>query len=579
MKKQNLVVSSLLCSAIVALSPSLLFSQTVTYNYWTVEEGYWNNSDNWSLGGPSTSEPATFGTFDSGFAGAQTAIVDSNVQVSQVRLGYGQAVHLQLLGGVTFTTTSSTPIGSGYGTGVGPASLRISATDAGNLSTFNFGSLIQIGAHQNGSDGNSVTLEGAGLRANLGSGTSVRIGNARNNNSLIIRDGAHFTSGSQIAVGYGTSRGSTPEEKGHGNSLIVDGTGTRVNVDTTLVALAISSISSGDTEPITGNSAEITNGAFMRVVSSSSSGTVQIATQRYVRNSSLTVSGAGSRLEIANTGSGLGIQMGAKSGSGAGYNDSRNNSITVSDGGTLKNEGRLEIYNTWGSAPNHMRIGSGGTYLGSANIENRGGIIYLENGGTLAGETADGSGAQTIALNLIDNGEYQASTLHAEGSGLDSTVNVNAGAGSMISLGNASNSSATALSLNSSIAMEADSHLQFVIFADSYGSIDFGATGSLSGATTLLISFAGYTAQAGDEWALFTGNLTGIDSNFELATSSLPTLADGLFWDLSRLNAEGNWVLGVGGAIPEPTTSAMLLGGGVLATVLFVRRRAKRKVA
>lgn len=576
MKKQNRIVCSLLCSAVAALSPSVIYAQN---NYWMVESGLWSEASNWKGGVPvqppiTASSNATFGKFADNFDGLQTATVDIDGNINQIQIGYGQSVHLNLVNGSDLTLSNSLVLNGGYGSGTGSSALRISATDAANISNLNL-ALVVIGNHANGGDGNTLTFEGAGLRVNTAS--QVRLGSSRSQNSLTLKDGAQMNATYQISVGHAASRTST--SYGNNNRLLVEGAGTRLLVGGGNVsALAIGSLASGDDSPISGNRADITDGAFVRAESTAPAGvaTVQVGTNRYSRTSGLNVTGAGSRLEVASS-NGLGIMIGATAGSGQGFNDNRGNQVTVSDGGVIKNEGSTRLTNTFGNTQNYLRIGSGGTYLASGDIDNRGGIIYLDNGGALRGETADGTASTAISINLINNTTYSASTLFLEGNGLGSTVNVNAEAGSLISIGNAANGSVSALELNSRIQMEAGSDLRFIIFSGSNaGSIDFGSTGSLGGAATLVISFAGYTARAGDEWIIFSGNTLGIDTDFSLSTSGLPTLADGLEWDLSRLSQDGGWVLGV---IPEPRTSAMAVGACVLAAVLLVKRRAVKKTA
>jgi|GEM_PF-2694905 len=73
---------------------------------------------------------------------------------------------------------------------------------------------------------------------------------------------------------------------------------------------------------------------------------------------------------------------------------------------------------------------------------------------------------------------------------------------------------------------------------------------------------------AGDQWQLLTGFTETISGSF--TSTLLPTLREGLSWDLSRFNASGDWTVAV---IPEPGSVALwLVGGGALAYRLRRRR-------
>ncbi len=71
----------------------------------------------------------------------------------------------------------------------------------------------------------------------------------------------------------------------------------------------------------------------------------------------------------------------------------------------------------------------------------------------------------------------------------------------------------------------------------------------------------------------FGGEIAHINGHFDL--SSLPALADGLFWNTSKLNAGGNWRLSV---IPEPGTNVMIMIGLLAALApAWLKNRSKNR--
>ena len=93
----------------------------------------------------------------------------------------------------------------------------------------------------------------------------------------------------------------------------------------------------------------------------------------------------------------------------------------------------------------------------------------------------------------------------------------------------------------------------------------FDGAVELAGGTFMLQADPSHTPQAGDSYDFFDWN-GGLSGSF--SALRLPTLADGLSWDVSDLYAGGT--LGVT-AVPEPGTWALMLAG--LAGVLRVVRR------
>lgn len=559
------------------LTPALMAQ---TANDWTGgTSGLWGVADNWTSGVPVSGQRAVFGEDSVKTQTVVTVEAGATYEFSGFGSSRGTDVTLNMGSGSTINTVAGgLNIGALYGgTDTSGASFTVNATDADNLSEFNISGVISAGGHSNSGDGNSISFTGAGLRA-TGSSSEVRIGIVKNNNTLTVADGAHFSTLGTVYIGRVTAASGNI---GNGNRLLVDGAGTRMTINSTAAALRVGSFqTAANHQIVSGNRADVTGGAFLRADGGGSQVTVQVGAIARSDSSVLNVADAGSRMEITANSNGIGLQIGAYDSNGQGYLVNNNTGVSVSDGATIKNEGSTLLTGVNRDLVNYLRVGAGSSYIASGDIINRGGSIYLENGGSIIGETVDGSGSESITIELVPNGVYSASTLYAEGNGLGASVNVNAQAGSLISIGNADNSSVTALELNSSIQMAADSTLQFIVFADgSAGSINFGSAGLLSGEAILAIGFAGYAPSSGDEWTLFSGNIAGIDSSFLLSATALPELEGCLSWDVSRLNAEGGWVLGVTGVIPEPRTSAMMLGAGVLAGVLLLRRRAARKSA
>ncbi len=104
---------------------------------------------------------------------------------------------------------------------------------------------------------------------------------------------------------------------------------------------------------------------------------------------------------------------------------------------------------------------------------------------------------------------------------------------------------------------------------DCHAKLIFNASVAFLGGELKLNWWKGFSAQAGDRFDLFDFNAEHSGS-FDLF--DLPTLTNGLQWDRSQLYTTGE--ISVTGAVPEPETYALMLGGLAL---LAWRRRSQRR--
>jgi hypothetical protein len=317
-----------------------------------------------------------------------------------------------------------------------------------------------------------------------------------------------------------------------------------------------------------GNTVEVLDGGKLSVIGDNPDATitVTVGANTYRTNNSIQVSGVGSVLELTGA-----IET------TIGFNNttSYNNRLVVSNGGTVRTEGKVIIQNGSSTAANRrniLDIGANGTFITSNAVENNGGLVRLDSTGTLKGETMLGA-PQPVTLSINQTGRFEAS-----GSGLGSTVTVQVGDGTneaVLAVGTAGVTTVSTLVVNSLVSMNDNSTLEVDIFgANQIDSIELGENGifDLGSNVTLAISLSGYTLEAGDSYQLFTGEVGNVLGTF--GTIEQPTLADGLSWDMSNFNAAGNWTFQV---VPEPSTVGLLFGG--LCALGIGLARARRKSA
>jgi hypothetical protein len=93
-----------------------------------------------------------------------------------------------------------------------------------------------------------------------------------------------------------------------------------------------------------------------------------------------------------------------------------------------------------------------------------------------------------------------------------------------------------------------------------YGSI--GAV-SVAGTTTIAINLTpNYTPQVGDSFDFTTGSFAGA------VLGPLPSLPNGYGWDSSQFLSQGVLLV----TVPEPSTTCMLVAGGLMVLLIFRRR-------
>jgi autotransporter-associated beta strand protein len=245
--------------------------------------------------------------------------------------------------------------------------------------------------------------------------------------------------------------------------------------------------------------------------------------------------------------------------------------LTQAGAGTLT----LSNSNTYTGAT----IVSAGTLLVSGSLSGSS-AVSATTGGILAlqGGTIDTLGTTTIAnaSTLTGNGTVGTLSILAGGTFAPGVVG-SSGSGGVITTAS-----------NSTFATGAAFGLQISgTGAGQYGQLAAGGqTVTLSGSTQLSINLAtGYTPVAGDTFTLILGAGGAVAQDFysgsTLLTQSASTFtADGFNWQISYDGALGNDAtvtnnvdLEVLGAVPEPSTWAMLLGG---AGLLGIWRRNRR---
>ena len=205
-----------------------------------------------------------------------------------------------------------------------------------------------------------------------------------------------------------------------------------------------------------------------------------------------------------------------------------------------------------------LTLSGNNTYTGNTDIT--AGALALGSGGSIAnsGVINVASGA-TFDVSAVSGGFALASGQTLMGAGTVSgatTINGNLAPG---------NSPGT-LSFADGLSLGSTSTSTFEITGIGAGQFDrVIVTGLLNFGGTLALNNTGYTAVYGDsvdlfDWTTTTGNFSSITGT---------DLGGGLSWDTSSLYSTGVIMV-----VPEPSTYALLVAGGVGSLLMFRRRRA-----
>ncbi len=256
--------------------------------------------------------------------------------------------------------------------------------------------------------------------------------------------------------------------------------------------------------------------------------------------------------------------------------DKGTGTLEITNGGTVKNTNGYLGYAS-GSNGTATVDGEGSIWQNSAslyvgkegngtlNIKNQGAVyvnssLILSENGTV---NLDGGILKTGSLSGAENFNFNYGTLET----FDIT-------GDLINKGGilAPGSSPGLLTITGNYTQEGDAFLEIelggLISGDEYDVLD--VTGTLNLAGTLdVIWYDGFTASFGDtfdilDWSLLFGTFDYIN---------LPSLDEGLSWDISSLYEDGSIFVSDGSRVPIPG-SIILLGSAILALAGF-RKKAR----
>ncbi len=481
---------------------------------WQVGNGNWNVPANWDGGVPGT---GTTSADNADFAYSSThpsvaVNITAKADANLMRIALGQTVTLNLSSGITLTAGSISRVGdTNLAMGTGPSTLNINGPSTGSNGIVAFNQVFI----QNGS---SMVLSGSRLRVTSASSFILGLGSLgtfRADNSLIVKDGAKFTTNG-IYVGHPTS-----------------GDGAQNNY----VAIEANS-----------------------TVTSNSATPVAIGGAAEDRSNYISVSGSNALLEVTSTSVNAKINIGDEAAANYG-----GNYLEITAGGEVNTRATVNIngytFNDGDNGgSNKLIIGNGGSFISSSSITNHG-LLQLAAGGTLKGETAE-KDPTALAITVADGGRFEAA-----GTGLGSTVETSVNAGGTFAVGLAEETSATQFTLDSGMNFASGSFLEVSLFANgTMDSIHLLEDGVLTGEVNLVLNYS--AAPLTGSWQLFTGNISGIEATFNLSG------LDPQIWDTSLFNSTGEWRLSV---IPEPSSIAMLLTAGLCLGGYGLRRRITSK--
>lgn len=237
----------------------------------------------------------------------------------------------------------------------------------------------------------------------------------------------------------------------------------------------------------------------------------------------------------------------------ASYSTQAATTFNAAAGATLNGANSITVINSAGTTTNSLKLGaiSEGTAGSSLTISTPTELaVTLTAANTYTGATTINSGtlalastgsiASASALTITDGATFDVSakTAYALGTG-DTTVGIGATTGGLFNAGTAALTFGNALTLNFTTTLP----------AGSYNLFDFGSqTGTFSAIT-------------------LTGSIGG--SLFLTSTDTWTGSAGGYDFTFSELDG----VLSAVSAIPEPSTSAALLGACAIVTTAWIRRR------
>jgi len=228
---QELVVTA---SGILDSSSAALGLEAASDGNTATVNGVWTNSGNFTLGyeGANNSlsisgagELTTGSLWLGGFSGAtgNSATVDgasAKLTAGGLAIGYGSNGNaVTAKNGATVTTTGNLDVGfNGDG----------NTLDVESGATVTSGDDMRIGASA-GSDGNTVTVTGAGSTLTVNSAKTLYVGRSGDDNALLVENqGKLYTRNARIGGG------SNAEQATSGNSVTVTGTGSRWELTGTL---------------------------------------------------------------------------------------------------------------------------------------------------------------------------------------------------------------------------------------------------------------------------------------------------------------------------------------------------------
>ncbi len=535
--------------------------------------GKWNESLNWSPASVPSSSHALFYLSDTYTKNSATITIETEVEAKAgaLYLGRGKTVILELEGGSSLETTASQwQIGADSttvpdGTGVGAASLTIKAL-GGEEKAIVKTNYIHIG-HTAQTDGNSLTFYGSNLVVEeAGTPGQTKIGRFGNYNSLSVKSGASVTRDS-IAVGAATS--SNSELHNVGNFLVVDGDGSNLTLTAKNAGALVIGSAGAAKNYATGareNHVSIKNGGLLRLDGNSSS-RVNLGVEAYNRSNYIEITGEKSTLELLG---GTWLVIG-----NLGATNLGGNSVRVADGGTMKTSGLIQVFGHNASGQhdgaNRLIIDNGGTLTSSATLQIYG-LAQLADGGVLKGETVDGAPAAIFAR-VISGGRFEAA-----GAGLGSTVTADVQNGGVFAVGLEGAAGASNLTLSSTLDFKTGSTLEIGVHSSSTAdTITLSTNGliAIGEEVVFRLTLNGYTPKAGDKWTVFSNatssNITG---NFNPELAELPLISNGLAWDFSRFNNDGQWEIAV---IPEPSISMLFSLTACLLASARIYRRTREK--
>jgi hypothetical protein len=197
-------------------------------------------------------------------------------------------------------------------------------------------------------------------------------------------------------------------------------------------------------------------------------------------------------------------------------------------GGTATITVKMDIGNTSGS------YGWVTVSDGALNVTGSGGLVFGNESGSYGGAALSGGTINVTSGNISVPKDGSADFYHAGG-----TVNCTSGT---LFIGNSGTaglykiSGASASCHVKNLTVGANGNLAYELTSASASTIQISNTLTLNGASTLTITFNGYTPQAGDSWDLFdAGAVSGT-----FGTVSLPDLSSyGWCWDITKLYSDG----------------------------------------